>query len=260
MEEAVTGLAFEETGIANALAQRILHVPLNQRSYAWTEDAVETLFDDLFRAFKGGEKIYFLGAIVLTRDPKGRLQVADGQQRLATISILIAAVRDFLLELEDKPGADKYEARYLLDYDVRSKEFTPKLHLNFEDHESFVETIPKSSAVRKAYDGQRFSSHERLRTAAKLAEEQVRKVVGTHRVSDKAERLYDWIDFLHDSAKVIVITVSGRVGNAFKMFETLNARGMPASQADILKNFLFDRGEKSHSRSSPPLDGNDKYD
>ncbi len=240
MDEITTGLNFEERGIANAIAQNILRVPLNQRSYAWTPDEVQTLLDDLHRAFEAGESIYFLGMIVLTRGPKKQWEVADGQQRLATISILISAVRDYLLELDDQDGAKKYQSTYLLDYDPRKRDSTPKLYLNFEDHDFFLGQILKAPADRVVFAGQQFASHDRLAKAAALSASHVRKITAAFPLKEKAERLYDWIDFLHDAAKVIIIMVPGRVGNAFKMFETLNAHGMEASKTDILKNFLFD--------------------
>lgn len=240
MEEVSTGLNFEERGIASALAQRTLRVPLNQRSYAWTEDEVQTLLDDLYRAFNEGVPIYFLGTIVLTRGAGRQWEVADGQQRLATTSVLIASVRDFLIELNDVEGASKYQSTYLLDYDPRKKDSTPKLYMNFEDHAYFLSTILKPPKERAQFAGQHFSSHDRLAMAAKLAASHVRKMVAALPINEKAARLYDWVDFLSESAKIIIIMVPGRVGNAFKMFETLNARGMEASQLDILKNFLFD--------------------
>lgn len=243
MDDTSTGLAFQETGLAHALTERVLTVPLNQRAYAWTEDDVSTLLSDLYRSSSDGESIYFLGAIVLTRGPGGQWQVADGQQRLATVSIIIAAVRDYLLELGDVPGADKYQSHYLLDYDVRKKTSRPKLQLNFEDHEFFLETILKPPKDRTQYKGRIFGSHDRLKDAAKLAHDHIRTITAAFPTAERAERLYDWIEFLDNAAKVIVIMVPGRVGNAFKMFETLNGRGVEASQTDILKNFLFEKAQ-----------------
>jgi hypothetical protein len=167
-DDASTGLNFEERGVASALSQRVLRVPLNQRSYAWEGTEVSTLFGDLTRAFNSGEAIYFLGAIVLTRGQNKQWEVADGQQRLTTTSIMIAAVRDYLLELSDKGGADKYQSTYLLDYDVRKKDSTPKLHLNFQDHDFFVATILKPPADRTSYTGTKFESHDLLTEAANL--------------------------------------------------------------------------------------------
>jgi uncharacterized protein with ParB-like and HNH nuclease domain len=113
MAETGIGLSFDEYGIANTLNQYYLTVPLNQREYKWEKDKVERLLDDLKKADNAGDQIYFLGMIVLARGAKGQLEIADGQQRLATISILIAAVRDYMLQLGDRDGADAYENDYL---------------------------------------------------------------------------------------------------------------------------------------------------
>lgn len=237
-----TGLSFEELGIAKALHQKSLTVPLNQRSYAWS-DQIETLLSDLYKAFDEGDQIYFLGTLVLTRGAS-LWQVADGQQRLATISIVIAAARDYLLELNDSQTSSAYESRYLLEYEPRKKDYVPKLQMNYEDHEFFVETILKPPSQRTPYTGRHFFSHDLLTKASAEAAQQIRNITAAYTDRDaKAARIYDWIDFLHENAKVIVITVPGQVGNAYKMFETLNARGMPASQVDILKNYLFDRAK-----------------
>ena len=244
MEKIDTGLSFHEYGIADALTQHVLNVPLNQRSYAWT-DEVQTLFTDLSKAFDAGESIYFLGMIVLTPGQRGKWEIADGQQRLATVSILITAIRDFMIELGDQQGAIKYQETYLLEYDPRSKDYKQKLNLNFEDNDFFLQTILKSPSERVDYKGRTFASHERLKKAFEFSLQHVRNITATYNnAQEKLERLYDWMDFLRDSAKVIVISVPGHVGNVFKMFETLNARGVPASQADILKNYLFDKGKE----------------
>lgn len=247
-----TGLSFIECGIANALMQHSLTVPLNQRSYKWTETQVETLIEDLKKSFFASEEIYFLGMLVLTHGPSGQLEVADGQQRLATTTIIIAAIRDYLNELKDFEAANTYQSRYLLEYDPHTAEYKPKLQLNLDDRDFFLETILKSADKREGYYGRKFMSHVRLEEAAKLASDNIRNMtVAFSQPNEKKKRLYELIDFLHNSAKVIVITVPGYVGNAFKMFETLNARGMKASQIDILKNYIFDKGKNKLADIQP---------
>lgn len=244
MDQKGTGLTFHESGIADALRQHTLSVPLNQRSYRWSEDKVQTLIEDLTKAFNAGEHIYFLGTIVLTYGDGGRLEVADGQQRLATTSILIAAIRDYLRSINDSKSADKYQEDYLLEYDPSLEDYNTKLHLNYEDHDYFLETILRPEEERKTYKGMTFLSHDRLDDAAKLAKDHIANMVAMFtQVQQKRARIIDWMNFLHKNARVILITVPGNIGNAFKMFETLNARGMEASQTDILKNYLFDKGK-----------------
>src|SRR5689334_4846823 len=91
------GIDFDALGIGSVLTRNRLRVPLNQRSYAWDQDHVRQLFEDFNAAILREEKTYFLGTIVLSHgSDDGRLLVADGQQRLATTSILLAAIRNHL--------------------------------------------------------------------------------------------------------------------------------------------------------------------
>ncbi len=242
-----TGLKFEEMGIANVLARHQLSTPLHQRSYAWELNEIEKLFQDILKAFNAGEKIYFLGTILLSVDAKSQLLISDGQQRLATISIFISAIRDYLQELKDTDGAKKYEEQFLLDYDVRKKDYKAKLLLNFQDNVYFFERILKPVGRKTEYTGSSFLSHQRLKAAYEYSQSYIRKIMEALAEKDKAERVYDLVDYLQKSVKVIVITVSGQVGNSYKMFETMNARGAPATQIDILKNLVFNLGnEKIH--------------
>lgn len=239
-----TGLRFKELGIAEALTHYSLIIPVNQRSYAWTENQVKTLLSDLTKSFNADEEIYFLGMVVLNSSGS-QWEVADGQQRLATISIIIAAIRDYLLAIEDEKGARKYQDTYLLEYDERSGDYRPKLRLNYEDNDFFVKSILKPPVEREKYSGRMFMSHDRLKEAVNIIQSHINNLTLTYfQPEDKRNRLYDWMKFLRTSARVIVIEVPGAVGSVFKMFETLNARGLKASQTDILKNYFFDKGKE----------------
>lgn len=73
-------------------------IPPYQRPYAWTRDQAGELFDDLYDFFeKEREDSYFLGSIVLIKDEgKPLAEVIDGQQRLTTLTILLAALTSLL--------------------------------------------------------------------------------------------------------------------------------------------------------------------
>jgi uncharacterized protein with ParB-like and HNH nuclease domain len=96
------GLDIKREGLGHALADNTLVVPRNQRSYDWTIDEVRDLFQDIANAMAESKKEYFLGSIVLTQLPDHVLEIADGQQRLATASILLAAMRDYFLLNNDE--------------------------------------------------------------------------------------------------------------------------------------------------------------
>jgi hypothetical protein len=238
-------------GIAEALARWSLVVPPNQRRYAWDEEYVIQLYQDLAKAFDQSKPIYFLGTVVLTEGAKGSREVADGQQRLATTAILLAAIRDYLIELGDDQGADHYQSELLLKYDPPSGEFRPRIRLNTEDDQYFKDVVLLPPDQRKADGASNYLSNDRIQTAAEKAHEHVRNITAALSPKDKPARLYEWIDYLREQALVVSITVPSHISDSFRMFETLNARGLQASQVDILKNFLFGKARESAAKIHP---------
>ncbi len=239
------GINANDIGLGATLNQNLLMVPPNQRSYAWEGPHVQTLLEDLSGAISTGGAPYFLGTIVLTQGSGDRLEVADGQQRLATTSILIAAIRDKLEGMgpQEKKAADKYTTEYLLIYDEMTGENTPRLKLNYEDNEFFLTQILISPSETERSDAPpTVSSHLRLANAASMAKQHVEKIISQFKPADKPKELYKWVKFLREAAMVIAIKVPDNI-NAYTMFETLNDRGLRASQTDILKNFLFGKAQ-----------------
>jgi hypothetical protein len=244
MVKSSLGIALSESGIGSVLNQNRLKVPPNQRSYAWEDAHVRTLLQDLSNAIASESTTYFLGTIVLTKSDD-RFEVADGQQRLATTAILISAIRDHLFAgtPNEKEAANKYTQNYLLEFDELSGEHQPKLTLNTEDNDFFVKNalLPPDHPERGKAKEQH-PSHSRILAAIRLCRDHVNTIIAPYGKADQPKRLYEWIGFLRESAKIIEIKVPDHF-NAYTLFETLNDRGLRASQADILKNFLFGRAQ-----------------
>jgi hypothetical protein len=250
-EKGKLSIGIADIGIADALTRWQLAVPTNQRRYAWDEEYVEQLFHDLTKAFDANKPIYFLGTIVLTEGSKGSREVADGQQRLATTAILLSAIRDYLIELNDQAGADQYQSDFLLKYDPPSGQYKPRIRLNVEDDQFFLNTVLLPPNQRQTDGVSQYRSNDRIRMAAKKAHEHVRNITAALALKDRPNRLYEWISFLQTNALVVTITVPAHISDSFRMFETLNARGLRASQVDIIKNFLFGKAPDSHSKIHP---------
>jgi len=96
--EVSLGLGFEFKGIGSLLKAGRLRVPLNQREYSWEDKQVTDLFQDFQNAIRKKQETYFLGTIVVSKVKKNVPEVVDGQQRLATTSILLAAIRDYFCD------------------------------------------------------------------------------------------------------------------------------------------------------------------
>ena len=240
MANIVEGIRIHLDGIGHLLQDSKLQVPTYQRSYAWTDKNVTQLFKDLGTAIAEGESEYFLGSIVLIGETTDRPSVVDGQQRLATITILLSAIRDYFQAKGDGGRASKIENDYLLETDLRTQEQTPKLKLNESDHDFFYKRILTSigSPLRKEKPTK--ESHDRIAKAADFANEHVHAVATA--TSDPTSRLIDWLEYMSKQARVIRIQVPDDA-NAYRIFETLNDRGLKLALSDLLKNYLFHKAD-----------------
>lgn len=232
---ATTGsFSTDKVGIAHLLKNTNIIVPQYQRSYAWEERHVIDFLDDIERAVKGDAAEYFLGSVVLAAgsDSKGRPEVVDGQQRLATTTLLIAEVRNHFAAQKKDDKRHNIDSQFLMSRDLRDDGDIQKLELNERDNEFFLKLVLRPE--QKPPVPQR-DSHRAIQDASKLCRERVEKLV---KESGSDDILIDLVEYLRDKARVIALTVPSDE-NAFVLFETLNDRGLDLALSDLLKNYLF---------------------
>lgn len=170
----------------------------------------------------------------------------DGQQRLATTSILICAIRNYFYSISDAERGDTLHAEFLARKDRRDLTEIPHLKLMPGDNAFYERAIlAKPVGGAKAEDGKGAQkalppSQARLESALKIATRYVQKLVDQTKEPTKV--LMDWIDFLEKKGKVIVVEVNDEAA-AYTIFEVLNDRGLDLSVADLLKNYLFRMAE-----------------
>jgi hypothetical protein len=233
-------------GIGHLLGDRYIEVPPYQRAYSWTDEQVEDLFKDFSDAIRERDAEYFLGTVVLTTSKDGPHAVIDGQQRLATTSILICAIRNYFYSTSDAERGDTLHADFLARKNRRDLTEIPHLKLMPGDNTFYERAIlAKPAGGAKVGDGKGAKkalppSQARLESAFKIATKYVQKLVDQTKEPTKV--LMDWIDFLEKKGKVIVVEVNDEAA-AYTIFEVLNDRGLDLSVADLLKNYLFRMAE-----------------
>jgi len=236
MANAKGQIGFQQVGIGGVLKQYRLTVPPNQREYSWTDREVTKLLQDFARAISGEETEYFLGTVVtIPRSPEV-LEVVDGQQRLATVAIFLAEIRNFL-QGKEALISESINNGFLTDIDREKRQRVAKLQLNLEDNEFFRRMIAAKTNEERPNPDSR-TSHQLITSAFDLAQDQIKKIVSGFDPKDHGDVLNKWIRFAEHSAQVILLKVPTDA-NAYKMFETLNDRGLRTSQADLIKNYLF---------------------
>jgi uncharacterized protein with ParB-like and HNH nuclease domain len=126
---------------------------------------------------------------MFTEGDKGT-EVADGQQRLATVSILIAAIRDYLIELGDVKGTTAYQSDFLIKYDPPTGLYKTKLELNAQDNQYFHDSILLPPPEKKKESKGPFTSHGLISEAAALAAKHVRDITAGLNNAAKTAKLH----------------------------------------------------------------------
>lgn len=223
----------EQHPVSEVFSERYAFVvPPYQRPYAWTTEHASELYDDLLTALGDSsasvEELnpYFLGSIVLIKGDRPEAQIVDGQQRLITLTILLAALRavvpaDYAESItrrlyEPADPLNNIPARYRL----RPKE---------RDAAFFQQYIQSENAIQRM-QGQLHAelteSQRNMHENALLYLRQLRELPEARRV-----RL---AQFLAQRCLLVVVSTPD-LSSAYRIFSVLNDRGLDLSYADILK-------------------------
>jgi hypothetical protein len=241
----MAGMTFEITGIGDLIRKSRLIVPANQRSYAWEERHVRELLQDVAgemnKEQSKGPPEYFLGTVVLVKPDESRPpQISDGQQRIATTTIVMARIRDILNEIGRTEQANSIQQDYISKIDIKTGEKLPQLGLNRQDNEFFSSVI----LSQYAHDVSRYTflrqSNENLISASKVAYTYFKTLMRSYGEDLRPQILVRWVLFLKEKTTLVAVTVPDE-NQAFRLFETLNDRGVKAGQVDILKNFFLQK-------------------
>ncbi len=228
------------------------NVPQFQRDYSWGQDEWDDLWQDLEDMLQtGGEPAHYMGYLVLRSEDAKTFDVIDGQQRLTTLSLLVLAVLKNLQELIEHGMDSENNARrleqlrntYIGYLDPVTLIPRSKLALNRNNDAYYRDyLVPLAKLPQRRLR----SSEHLLRKAFEWFAKRVRETYG---VLQDGMVLARFIDQLSDRLFFTVITVTDEL-NAFKVFETLNARGVRLSPTDLLKNYLFSIVHREHSHNS----------
>ncbi len=207
-------------------------IPVFQRDYSWSDEQLETLWDDVWRigaSSQGDERRHFFGAVVLVSAPGGgaalsRWLVVDGQQRLTTLTLLLAALRDSL-EQSTPPAqppisAQQVAGRFLVN-EYLSEHKRRKLLLRRRD-DATLESIVL---------GRRLPAEPSPRI--RHAYEWFRRRVGD---ADSPERIHRGITRL----RIVEVILRRAVGDDVQaIFESLNSTGLALAESDQIRNFVL---------------------
>ena len=230
-------------GIARLLQEGRFVVPSHQRDYAWSEDDVKQLFDDVSDAIAKKSDSYFLGLLVFLFNGNS-YTILDGQQRLATTVIIFAAIRDWLKQYEVYLGdATKIQDRYIGASDLGEKDPTPTLVMNQANNHFFLEFVVKGAAIDDV-----IAAHKKLKRndpnrllleSIVYAHKRVKEIAQSIGDASKtAKYFFEFLTYFTNNIRTVRLIAKDESA-AYTLFETLNDRGVDLSPLDLVKNFLF---------------------
>lgn len=248
--------------LSELLAQRYpAHVPRYQRAYAWDDDQVTDLINDvkLLLPTKTGSRAHFYGGMVAIRVPdssepsSNTYEIVDGQQRLATFCLVLAqiAVRADELESAARTQGKQAEAKRLAvlareirneflhyrryDVDKGTVSDQPRVRLSSADDEIFQSLLAGASVVTTR------ESHRLLQQSADLLREELVRPETSETEPSKArkqlQRLRDAV--LLDSFVIHIVGDSRSSG--YRLFAVLNDRGARLTVADLLRSHTLEQ-------------------
>ncbi|TPH81565.1 DUF262 domain-containing protein [Helicobacter pylori] len=245
VNEGIEGKACQLKDVLVTKLGSYYQIPDYQRPYQWTEENCEKLLDDLFFSYECyTESDYFCGSLVLIATDKDRMtnaetyDIVDGQQRLSTF-ILLAKVLATLYSERLDPIIQEYLQESWSDrHEDGEKKKRKRLDFNlvgssakkdFQDALDFFDDLDASKGENSKSNDPSKGKNSYLKNAICLKNYLKKKEI---------EDINDFIQWLYLKVNFITITCPG-TDMALRIFNVLNARGLPLHATDIFKGELL---------------------
>ncbi len=233
----------EKILVKDIFATKWFRIPEYQRPYIWSKDEVNDLLDDLsFACASKPNQEYFLGSFVYQNKKAGSEKgqdyeendLLDGQQRMTTLLMLFACIRD-LCEDEDVKGSCRESIFQKGNKIKRIPERTRIVYAIREEVQDFVETYviaENGTELQKELEGLTWSKRDPSVPNMASAILEMRKVLTSEELPVSIEEL---VMFLYNQVLLIYVATED-LDDAFRLFTILNDRGVPLRNSDILKS------------------------
>lgn len=224
-------------------------IPEYQRPYSWSDDEIITLFEDLWefsieRTHSDGAKNYFLGCVV-SYEENGERQIIDGQQRITSLFLLLRAVFS-MLEKEDNKTDEvnnfiqKIKPALWKENEMTGKEDRSKILLRSEVVTDSGNLILRN--ILESGEADKNAKDNYTKNYNKFKELYIQKS------QSSPNQIYHFVLALLNYSILLPITADDQE-TALTIFNTLNNRGLPLSDADIFKSYIYkkldDTGKKA---------------
>ena len=219
-----------------------------QRTYSWTNDDIDDFFADLIAASDSSVRSHFFGTLIFQEDSDNpsRVTIVDGQQRVTTVFITIAAIRDAVSVLsEETIPAKSYGMAPERPAEEATKLIVSGVDINFYRYEAnrFIKPIMDASVFMPPDSQQKLkTNHKPVTLAFRHAVKRIRATIADELPSgsdlDKLTFLNHLLATLTNKFRVLTIETES-LSESLDIFLTLNDRGQELGPSDIVKGKLM---------------------
>jgi hypothetical protein len=258
--------------ISELLRNRNYIVPAYQRDYVWKDQQVKDLWSDIvehFNKFTDNEnlkrdiKAYFLGSMVVVKGGEGdKLEVIDGQQRLTTVTCVVSVLLEELnnvstpddeilglrSQMEDMlasySGGDWVPRLSLADTKTNGFLFKScKIHKRQEDRNTYWDTDSDAKNLLQ----KKKSAAARIKASICIIHNALHLFLSEAEEGKRIKRLKSICSIVAECMVVLLIEAQS-ISAAYELFESLNYRGMPLAQSDLIKNEVLKSATSEEDR------------
>ncbi len=216
----------------------VFNIPLYQRPYAWTKEEAGALLSDIIDYINDGDKKieemneYFIGSVVLIKGNSQNYEVIDGQQRLTTLTILLAVLRNLVSEEMGKGIYDFICEKK--NPTVVGSEDRFRLTLRERDANFFREYVQKEDGISKLLS----LESSTLTDESKLNIYENAKYI-YNQLHDQEQPALDKLTQFIINRCYLVLVWTQDMQSAYRIFSVLNDRGLDLLYTDILKSEII---------------------
>ena len=214
-------------------ANQRMVIPVYQRAYSWDEEQCRQLWDDIVAVGRRSSGTHFTGSVVMVLGGEfsasgvNKLLIIDGQQRITTLSLLIAAMAEYAREQPEKLTHVSYE-------EIIDSGYLVLKYKKGEDHYRLTLSQGDERTLCSVVDN--------------LENPDVEVVNEAHRIVDNLALFRTWLSNIDDPnvvwdgiqrLEIVAITLSQGQDNPQLIFESMNSTGKDLSTADLVRNFVL---------------------
>jgi uncharacterized protein with ParB-like and HNH nuclease domain len=247
----------EEWNIDNLFKGKYL-IPIYQRPYSWGENEVKQLLKDIYSSYqlfiasqngdtsvKNEEMLLFAGTLFIktnknVKNEYTEYDIVDGQQRTTTLTLVLMVLLNTIIKIDSDDDAVKEIKNYLWKkVDRKNNKDVRVLTLGNIDQSIMIELFDNLFSGKDIVE---FAKNKLNETLNDIEENLLNNVVIISNFFNKFEdknEYYNYFDYIKSNIRFIAIKVQTNLVKLFSIFESINSKGKPLEDIDLIKSYIF---------------------